>query len=224
MDNAWLNRIGIILNFLAGFLIAPELIGIERIRRLEALLERRIDETTNVLKDRTAKYQHGYYGGTLDAAAHSLIVTLLAIVIIYTVLMKDFILTLKLLMLAFTLMYLSSFGEVLTDFFGGDLRRIGESKNWKGMREMGAIKFSVGLVIFLLLFSVPPFFIAIGGSMIYLASYPTALMLTILVGAQKLTAFIAVRLQGDDRIRSMIISWGIILFILGNLLQFIATF
>jgi hypothetical protein len=31
----WLNRIGIILNFLAGFMLAPELLGIERLRRLE---------------------------------------------------------------------------------------------------------------------------------------------------------------------------------------------
>lgn len=36
----WLNRLGIILNFLAGFLLAPELIGLERIRRFEERMEK----------------------------------------------------------------------------------------------------------------------------------------------------------------------------------------
>lgn len=40
--NILLNRIGIILNFLAGFLIAPELIGIKRIKRWESLIENRL--------------------------------------------------------------------------------------------------------------------------------------------------------------------------------------
>lgn len=35
MWGIWLNRLGIVLNFAAGFLIAPELIGIERIQRFE---------------------------------------------------------------------------------------------------------------------------------------------------------------------------------------------
>jgi hypothetical protein len=35
-----LNRVGIILNFLAGFMIAPELIGLDRIRRFENAMEK----------------------------------------------------------------------------------------------------------------------------------------------------------------------------------------
>ncbi len=34
---AWLNRIGIILNFFAGFMVAPELFGVERIKRLRSV-------------------------------------------------------------------------------------------------------------------------------------------------------------------------------------------
>jgi hypothetical protein len=45
----WLNRIGIVLNFLAGFMLAPELIGIERIRRFEQLILSRSKGTTNSL-------------------------------------------------------------------------------------------------------------------------------------------------------------------------------
>src|SRR5438105_240637 len=36
----WLNRAGIILNFLAGFMLAPDLIGLARLKKFEAALER----------------------------------------------------------------------------------------------------------------------------------------------------------------------------------------
>jgi hypothetical protein len=36
----WLNRVGIILNFIAGFLVAPELLGIHRLEWADAKLER----------------------------------------------------------------------------------------------------------------------------------------------------------------------------------------
>jgi hypothetical protein len=39
MSSDWVNRIGIILNFCAGFLLAPELIGIQRLQRFEKFLE-----------------------------------------------------------------------------------------------------------------------------------------------------------------------------------------
>jgi hypothetical protein len=35
MDDVWLNRWGIILNVAAGILLAPELIGLERLRAFE---------------------------------------------------------------------------------------------------------------------------------------------------------------------------------------------
>jgi hypothetical protein len=41
MSGDWVNRMGIILNFCAGFLLAPELIGIQRLQRFEKFLEER---------------------------------------------------------------------------------------------------------------------------------------------------------------------------------------
>jgi hypothetical protein len=38
MDLIWFDRIGIVLTFIAGFLMAPGLIGIDRLRRAETLL------------------------------------------------------------------------------------------------------------------------------------------------------------------------------------------
>ncbi len=39
MDAAWLNRAGILAEASSFFLIAPEIIGVERLRRLEARIE-----------------------------------------------------------------------------------------------------------------------------------------------------------------------------------------
>src|SRR5687767_3282152 len=39
-DAIGLNRFGIILNFLAGFMLAPELLGLKRIIKVETTLER----------------------------------------------------------------------------------------------------------------------------------------------------------------------------------------
>jgi hypothetical protein len=46
MSFDWLNRIGIILNFLAGFLLAPDLIGIENINKIQ----KSIISVTNKIK------------------------------------------------------------------------------------------------------------------------------------------------------------------------------
>jgi hypothetical protein len=41
-----LNRVGVVLTFLAGFLLAPQLIGLDRIRRVESWAERRAGSFT----------------------------------------------------------------------------------------------------------------------------------------------------------------------------------
>ena len=54
----WLNRAGIILNFVAGFLLAPELIGIERLQKLENKIEEKIDSLEKKLRP-TQDYKEG---------------------------------------------------------------------------------------------------------------------------------------------------------------------
>jgi hypothetical protein len=46
MQNTWLNRVGIILTFLAGFCVAPELIGLNRLKRWEQNLKKRAEALT----------------------------------------------------------------------------------------------------------------------------------------------------------------------------------
>jgi len=57
MNMVWINRIGIILDFLAAFMIAPELIGEERLRHWEEAIENRLRGTIQSLQRRTNRYK-----------------------------------------------------------------------------------------------------------------------------------------------------------------------
>jgi hypothetical protein len=232
MDNTWLNRIGILLNFLAGFLIAPELIGVERIHRFEVILETRINDNTQLLKDRTARYQHFYILDNVDyrfVLVHSLIVTLVAIGIMYSVLIRDFILTGQFLILGFTLSFVYALLMIWEHIYpeaSHEIRGITPSFRGRDMLANGvdSVLLLLLAIILAITWMAASFIITI---VVLLSSrhlYPTAVMLTILLGLQKTKDFIVLRLQGDDRRRTLMILWGIALFIIGNLLQLIATF
>lgn len=55
IDLDWVNRIGIILNFLAGFMLAPDLIGRERLLLIESKIEIKIEKLINITQ-KTLKY------------------------------------------------------------------------------------------------------------------------------------------------------------------------
>lgn len=64
MEPETLNRIGIILNFLAGFLLAPELLGTERLKRIEDFLERlapRIADSGIHIISKTSQFFRDFY-------------------------------------------------------------------------------------------------------------------------------------------------------------------
>ncbi|MBD2522123.1 hypothetical protein [Nostoc sp. FACHB-133] len=52
IDFDWLNRIGIVLNFLAGFMLAPDLIGKDKAQIIENYIDRIATFTTNSLRNR----------------------------------------------------------------------------------------------------------------------------------------------------------------------------
>ncbi len=49
LTHEWINRYGIILNFFAGFLLAPELLGITRLQRAENAIERTLMRSKELL-------------------------------------------------------------------------------------------------------------------------------------------------------------------------------
>lgn len=52
MDSVVVNRIGLLLTFLAGFLLAPELIGVKRLSRFEEWLERTAKNIAKNIQER----------------------------------------------------------------------------------------------------------------------------------------------------------------------------
>ncbi|MBW4607411.1 MAG: hypothetical protein KME22_09330 [Hassallia sp. WJT32-NPBG1] len=50
IDLDWLNRVGIILNFLAGFMLAPDLIGKERLLIIEEKIEGQLQTIIKLVK------------------------------------------------------------------------------------------------------------------------------------------------------------------------------
>jgi hypothetical protein len=77
MDGEWLNRLGIVLNFVAGILIAPELIGRDRIRRAEERIERASEALPNrfggVLEDEYNPVPEGMSAIVLGVLTPSLV-------------------------------------------------------------------------------------------------------------------------------------------------------
>jgi hypothetical protein len=152
----WLNRIGIILNFCAGFMLAPELLGTKRLLVIEA--------KTKHFLSRMKQFVKGYRD--------------------FLPMWRFFLPMLLLLLFSYTMVLIS--------------KRSGNNSlpNY--------------------LTTIAPIAIAISG---FLAS-GIILAFVILLSVD----YLSMKLAGDERLRYVLIWWGIIFFIVGNLLQFIATF
>jgi len=151
-----LNRIGIILNFCAGFMVAPELLRVERLRWIEEGIEKvlarfqKFANANRVLSPIKKLYLVGY-------------------IVVF---------------ISFTVITLA--------------KRNGDDT----------------LPNYL---TVPaPFVIVISVCVV------GVIVATLLVAL--LLDYVAGKLAGDDRLRSILVWWGIVFFIVGNLLQFISTF
>jgi hypothetical protein len=68
MDDVWLNRSGIVLNVAAGILLAPELIGLERLRALEGWLERNLPHVHKALSRMRAVLSPSRWAGPVATA------------------------------------------------------------------------------------------------------------------------------------------------------------
>lgn len=154
MSVSWINRLGIMLTFLAGFMVAPELIGLERLTRAERRIEKVLAKVVSSLKD--------------EIQPEAVFGLLLSIV-------------------AFFVWQLISDLPVLAYF------KIIKPALY--IKILGS--FLLGIV-FMVCILVPVFY------------WLLSRMLS--------------RLDGNDRLQGLIISWGIAFFIIGNLLQLIATF
>ncbi len=179
MEPEVLNRIGIILNFLAGFLLAPELLGTERLEKFEDSLERFGAKLTHygvVAASILGQLLEGASVQTFDLFGLPVRKSPLRIMIIIIVITW-----------VFSLLFLI--------------------ETW-GNRNTFYLFFLVLVAIFAM------------SSFLMLS----VVMLTLLHIIVLLARLLVNKLAGDNKLRSGLVWMGIICFIAGNSLQFIATF
>lgn len=190
IDFAWLNRLGIVLNFFAGFMLAPELIGLERLTRAEIFLESKLDKSVKRLNSqrqwlvdfmfflkpsKQSHYLDSNFFDDLISCSGGLFWFFIFIAIIAVYFQINI-----LKQVASWLMYIIGWGFLIV--FGG------------------AIVFTLGRIIIWIL-----------------------IILTLVI-VQSILRFLLHKLKGDERLQAIIVWWGVIFFILGNLFQFVGSF
>lgn len=200
----WLNAAGIILNFISAFLIAPELIGINRIRRLEKDIENILFE----FMESIYRFQKGIkpYLGLFDKRSGLSLLFWLLLEYLTTLLI---IFSSKstygwiLLLFMFLLLYLQSLLWI-------SKVDIGKTIKIKLIKMVIAV-FTASLFLVFVFFS-PIFLTIVLVIQVFgkIALWYSNIVLKILVG--------------ENSLRTAIIIIGIILFVIGNILQFIASF
>jgi len=206
----WLNRIGIILNFFAGFLIAPELIGIQNIKNAEQVIERTLGNYSKSLLEirdwiSTLTKELVFLGiFSLGACAF----------IAYTI--YD--------------IYFKSHQNFQYDRLGMAIATC----VFMGLISIGEFikKYSYQFTLrywFLILVS---FVLGLFVPFIAVIFYPLLLLFSAIVLSShgiitvtlKLIKFMTDKLEGDKKLQNGLLSLGIVFLILGNVLQLIATF
>ena len=184
MDSILLNRIGIVMNFLAGFLLAPELLGSERLRKLEFFCEILLVRITT-FSNQTRSGVGDFLDDLSPHADHHYALS--------KVLHKAFAVAAILFWLACPM------------FIVVDKINISEQ-----------IKFTIAFSL------IAPFMII--GSLIVLIFYLSLFLMIFITCIIYIFKSFLNKLQGEERLRSIFVWWGIIIFILGNLFQILATF
>ncbi|MBI3244058.1 MAG: hypothetical protein HYZ49_17380 [Chloroflexi bacterium] len=235
-DSSWLNRIGITLNFLAGFMLAPELIGLERLNRIEIGLEtvfRNSQIFLNGIRERIELETPSFANlllRLLTAIAIILIVIwsifsrnyyiiVTALVLLYCALVLVNLLLMNLLMRVPAALKASKeshqniLGKILLflQVFGSQRISL-----WRTIRTI-----HVALLI------TPFYWLPLSPqvvSFLVLKLLVAPLLVIILLLPIKIIGFAISRLEGEEIVRAFVVWWGVTFFIIGNMLQLIATF
>jgi hypothetical protein len=224
----WLNRIGIILNFVAGFLLAPELIGLDRIRRFETRLEKTAARVKKVFEPyREIFIVHPVRSNRKHLYRRILGVTLILVILIGIDIpfVNDF----------FSELFLSIFYYLTRERkVVGILCLVLAIIIWIWaanyyLRYMKFLdetqkKLKARLILIIVAPITLPLYISLSVLLFLLRSL-AFLMISVQIYMMLLPARIILYfLEGQDRLQTFFVSLGIVLFIFGNLLQLIATF
>jgi len=221
MDLKWLNRIGILLNFLAGFMIAPELIGIKRLSDAELSIEKSllsVKEKSDEIYDALACIPKNIVEVLKDIARPNsdsrlagitgiLLVLGIAICSIWLPYFYVILFCLLLMVCLWVLFYFWNY------WFAA---RGGHDPYPPGVASHA---FANLLSLLWLLAELPLLSIAL------ILAVAVSLPLRVgLVFLRSVIRYMIRRLEGKQRLRHLVVWWGIVFFILANLIQLVATF
>ena len=199
MHLTWLNRIGIILDLLAGFMIAPELIGEERLQRWEGRIEQlAVHAGKSITRLVPMGGRRGKSSGKREYSQESITFMAHALFLatfVYAWIIYHWIVTNR-----------PSWALLGTEFWAHIIFAAG----WVFTLRMIIVLAKIWPPIYSLMYplGLPQFFVA-------------RLILWLVAG---LLGRIARALIGNARLQSILVSWGVIFFIFGNLLQLWATY
>jgi hypothetical protein len=208
MSGDWVNRIGIILNFCAGFLLAPELIGIQRLQRFEKFLEESVPRFRNFVEGLPRRIQN-----LLELGLPWLVFNSIGSLAIWWV----FVVTgpvsgrIAAISVAVPLVAFCVSGLILRL-----IRRprvLERSELWEWMDLINGLSFAL-LMLELSALLIP---LMILGTVCWVLVRVSAGLLSWVLG------IVLVRLTGSDRLRGVVVILGIAVFIVGNALQLWAT-
>lgn len=237
MINVWLNRIGIVLNLLAGFMVAPELIGIQRIRRVESHLKQRTQAAKKHLKKsiHELKWLRWIWPPDFPQFHPPLLLLMAAVIssiLVWSLIKQNYYITAA--VGVFLYVYSVATGvrhTKLSDFYAEQERydsvkeaAMANIITWNDVPSPPARKELRTTEVIrrkhLALLTVYPVYVLL----VTLISTTLSMPETIMMAMDRVFSFISDKLEGEDRLRSMLVWWGIVLFIVGNLLQLVATF
>lgn len=230
----WLNRTGIFLSFLAGFMLAPELIGLGRIRKWEAWIESRLADSKRRVEEIFQEFV------TLGASGREFrLATLMAFAIL--VMMG---LALRHEQYRLTGIFSRFFRFSDRGFEGWGLTAWGiifaiagcvlfaRAAETRGQYRYGKLYMGLVLVLCGIAFIINPdfglfvflFIFIVPASVLFLFLAFVTVMFPFLRTTNRVIGRTLSLFEADDRLRGLIVAFGIVLFILGNVFQLVATF
>ncbi len=205
MDFVNLNRLGILLNFAAGLMLAPELLGEERLHKSEAHLEKALLKLQEFLK---------------QILVHVRTMWLVMIASIVNILIW--------------FLVMRYYAPFIVNFTKGTFFEWKSSVTaWRYFFTALAL-ICIGICGQFLWTDWPPtfikykrlrfinFYLELAVIMLSVVFVPVVSLIT--YPLLRLSEYTASRLAGEDRLRSLLVWWGVAFFIVGNALQLYATF
>ena len=224
MSADWLNRIGIVLNCLAGFMMAPDIVGRPRLNVWEEALEARAEKVRQFAERRYKKF-HFPFGAIFPFTPTDVRITSKAIAGFVFIMIMLSIMFWWLIVPRYIGMRLADpsvlvkigivvFLPILVGFACFGMIYLSEEVA-SGKLSILLENFGMFLTLVLIVCLIFIWGIPIGLLILIVYLFPRILA--------DLLSYVLKKMEGTDRFTSIFVKAGVVLFILGNLLQLLGT-